>query len=422
MDLARRYMAGGVMHHLFPVLSDASAIIARGEGSHIWDADGKEYVDCYMGSTAATVGHGHPEVLEAVRNQQALGANFYALTPPALELAELIAQVVPSVERVKYANSGSEATMVALRLGRALSGKSKILKFEGGFHGTHDWTAWGSLHRRRFDYPFAEPDSLGVPRELRDLVLVAPFNDLETASHMIQDHRHELGAVIAEPVLGNVNIKPKPGFLQGIRQVTQDCSIPFILDEVVTGFRLALGGGQEYYGVRADIVTLGKALGGGYPIGAIAGKAQFMEFLSPEQVGRGKFVMYSGSFSGNPVSCAAAIAAIRIFQKPGTYERLHSVGQRLGDAFRAMSRELGIKTVVQNEGPTVNLWFTDGDVSSYRDTWTADSKKEKTFKLGLMKRGVWSPPGQKFFLSLAHSDDDLDRVIKAAEESMSELR
>ena len=311
--------------------------------------------------------------------------------------------------------------MVALRLGRAVTGKHKILKFEGGYHGTHDWAAWGTLHEHKFNYPYAEPDSLGVPRELRDLVLVAPFNDLEIAANLIQENRHELGAVIVEPVLGNVNISPKPGFLEGIRQVTRDCDVPLIFDEVVTGFRLALGGGQEYFGVDADIVTLGKALGGGFQIAAVAGKSEFMDALSPSQADLGNVVMYSGTFSGNPVSCAAALAAIGIFQRPGTYERLHHLGQKLADTLRESSCSCGVKTFVSNKGPTVHIWFTETDVVSYPDMWTADTVKERKFKLGLMKRGVWSPPGQKLFLSLAHSDDDMDHVIGAVEESMREL-
>lgn len=417
---AQRYLAGGVMHHLTALPPEERVVMTRGKGSHIWDSDGREYIDYYLGSASLVLGHSHPEVLEAVRAQQELGTQFFELTPPAVLLAELLVEVVPCAERVKYANSGSEATAAALRIARAHRGKDKILKFEGAYHGTHDWAVWAALHQKPISYPASEADSLGVPRALSEYVLVAPYNDLETTRTIIAEHAHELGAVIAEPLLGNV--KPKPGFLRGVREVTRAHGIPLIFDEVVSGFRLALGGAQEYYGVVPDMAALGKSLGGGFPIGAIVGGAELMEPVTPTAVAAGRFAMYTGTFSGNPVSCAAAVATIRALKRPGTYERLHAVGQRLADGLREISRRLELPAFVVNEGPMVDLWFTETEIASYPDIWTADPALGRKFKLELMHHGVWSPPGLKMFLSLAHSDADIDRTLAVADAAMRVLR
>lgn len=418
---AETYLAGGALHDLTRLPDEVRTVIARGKGSHIWDTDGREYIDYYMGSSAMILGHAHPEVVEAVRRQAELGSTFFEMTPPAIELAKLIVEVVPCAERVKYAGTGSEATAVALRVARAHTGKDVVLKFEGAYHGTHDWAVWGALHRQPIPSPRAtEPDSLGVPAELGRYVVIAPYNNLDAATAIIRAHKDELAAVIAEPLLGNV--KPKPGFLAGVREVTRECGIPLIFDEVVSGFRLALGGAQEYYGVVPDLTALGKSLGGGYPIGAVVGREEVMEWLTPRAVTARRYAMYRGTFSGNPVSCTAGVATLRVLQRPGTYERLHAIGRVLGDGLRETSQRLGLPTFVVNEGPMVDIWFTEKKIESYPDTWTADVERARKFKVGLMQRGVWSPPGLKMFLSLAHTDEDIARTLEAAEASMRALR
>ena len=380
---------------------------------------GREYVDYYLGSASLVLGHAHPEVLEAVRAQQELGTQFFELTPAAIQLAERLTQVVPCAERVKFANSGSEATAAALKLARAHTGRDHVLKFEGAYHGTHDWAVWGALHRTPLDYPRAEPDSTGVPRGLQDYVLVAPYNDLAAASALIRAHRDRLAAVMMEPLLGNV--RPAPGFLEGVRAVTLECGIPLIFDEVVSGFRLALGGAQEHYGVVPDLAALGKSLGGGYPIGAIVGRTDLFDSVTPAAIERGRFAMYTGTFSGNPVSCAAALATLDVLQRPGTFARLHALGQNLADGLREISDRLGLATFIISEGPMVDLWFTDQAVASYPASWAADAERGRAFKLGLMRRGIWSPPGLKMFLSLVHTDEDIARTLEAAEGAMKAL-
>ena len=416
---AERCMPGGVLHHLSAIPGRAPIVVVRGEGSRIWDSDGREFLDYYLGSASLTLGHGHPAVMEAVRRQLEEGVHFFELNPAAIDLAELVVEAVPSAESLKYAMSGTEAVLAAVRVARAHTGRTKVLKFEGAYHGSHDWMLWGFRHRRAIAYPKAEPDSAGIPRDLQPYVLVAPYNNLDVFTALVERHCKDLAAVVAEPLLGNV--RPQAGFLEGVRELTRRHDIPLIFDEVVTGFRMALGGAQEYYGVTPDLTGLGKSLGCGHPIGAIVGRADLMDYFSPARVAKGDAVLHVGTYSGNPVSCAAGAAALRELKKPGSFERLHALGRALGDGLREIGKRLGIPVFVVNEGPMVDMWFTDRPIASYPDTWSADSAKAGKFKLGLVDRGIWSPPGHKMFLSLAHSDADIARTLEAAEASMKAL-
>ena len=327
MARASQFLAGGTMHHTThgALPQELQPIVARGEGSRFWDVDGKEYIDYVMGSGPLILGHAHPEVVEAAEKQAAAGSQYYNLSESMIDLAETIVSAVPCGQRIKFAGSGNEATMMALRLARAVTGKPKIMKMEGGYHGTHDYTAWGGTHKEPFDYPHPPRDSQGIPDALADLVLVAPFNDIETTSRLIERNKNELAAVIVEPV--QRNIPPKVEFLEGLRDVTLRCDVVLIFDEVVTGFRLAWGGGQEYYGVSPDLATMGKVIGGGYPIGAIVGQKDLFYPFTPEAAARGEAAMYGGTFSGNPASMAAGRATLDVLRRPGQYERLANDGQ-----------------------------------------------------------------------------------------------
>lgn len=418
-ERAARCFPGGVLHHFTAIPERPTIVITRGKGSRMWDSEGKEYIDYYLGSASLTLGHAHPEVIEAVTRQIENGTQFFELNPPAIDLAELIIEAVPSAEQVKYAMSGTEAVLAAVRAARAHTGRSKIVKFEGAYHGSHDWMMWGTYPEKPFSYPSAPPDSPGIPAELQSLVLVAPYNDAQAFEQIVRENSDDLAAVLAEPLLGN--IKPKPGFLETVRHVTQDAGIPLIFDEVVTGFRLAFGGAQEYYGVTPDMTALGKSLGGGFPIGALAGRTELMNRFAPALVASGEAVRHVGTLSGNPVSCIAGAVTLSILKKPGTYERLHELGRRLADGLRGIGKRLGIPAFIMNEGPTVDIWFTDRDVSVYRDNWSANRQRGRLFKLGLLDRGIWSPPGFKMFISLSHTDADIDRTLEMAEASMRDL-
>jgi glutamate-1-semialdehyde 2,1-aminomutase len=417
---AERVLAGGVLHHLTAIPGHRPEVFLRGKGSRLWNSDGKEFIDYYLGSASLVLGHAHPEVTDAVRQQLENGTHFFEITPAAIELAELVVDAVPSAERLKYAMSGTEAVTAAVRVARAHTKKTRILKFEGAYHGSHDWLLWGYRHRHGINYPFAQPDSPGIPRELQSMVLIAPYNHPEAFKALVEQYKDELAAVLVEPLLGNV--KPKPGFLEMVRGATKEHGIPLIFDEVVTGFRLSYGGAQKHYGVVPDMTALGKSLGGGHPIGALVGRADLMEAFSPARVADGTAVLHVGTYSGNPVSCTAGAATLKVLKRPGTYERLHATAQRLGDGLREISARHGLPTFVVNEGPMVDIWFTDKAINAYPDTWSADGQFAKRFRLGLMERGIWAPPGLKMFLSLAHSDEDVARTLEAADASMRDLK
>ncbi|MEE9199549.1 MAG: aspartate aminotransferase family protein [Dehalococcoidia bacterium] len=421
-EKAQRYLAGGVFHHatLGRLPEGLNIVVARGQGSRFWDVEGREYIDYVMGSGPLILGHAHPEVVAAVQDQVANGSQYYSLSEPLLELSETVVEAVPCAQRIKYAGTGNESTLFALRLARAFNGRSKILKLEGAYHGTHDYVVWAGRHKESFQYPYGPVDSTGIPDVLAKEVLIGPFNDLDTLSAIIEENRRELAAVIVEPL--QRNIPPKPGFLRGLREVTRKNNVLLIFDEVVTGFRLAWGGAQEFYGVVPDMACLGKVIGGGYPIGAIVGREEIFRSVTPEAVASGEAAMLSGTFTGNPVTAAAGAATLRVLQGPDTYRRLNEKGKRLGDGLKELSQMLELPAYVCQEGSVVDMLFTDEEVSQYRDTWSADAELGYRFKTGLMRRGIWAPPGPKMYVSLAHSDEDIDRTLETAEEVMRELR
>ncbi len=333
---AQRLFPGGSLSTL-KLPEDLDLVITRGEGAHVWDASGREYIDYVLGSGPLILGHAHPAVVEAVQRQAALGSTFYAMNESALALAQEIHEAVPCAEQVRFTGSGSEATFFAMRLARAFTGREKILKFEGGYHGYSDYAIMSSAPRELENFPRAQPDSAGIPRALEDTVLVAPYNDLGTTARLVDEHRGELAAVIVEPV--QREIAPQDGFLAGLREITEKAQVLLIFDEVVTGFRLAYGGAQEYYDVVPDLAALGKTISGGYPLAVVVGRADIMDATNPERKGTSGFVHQSGTFSGNPVCAAAGLATVLELKKPGAYERLHHVGRTLREAVEVIGQQ-----------------------------------------------------------------------------------
>lgn len=398
-----------------------SFVAARGAGSRIYDADGAAYLDYVLGSGPLLLGHAHPAITEAVTRQAALGSHFYALNAPAIELAERIVAAVPCAEKVKFASTGSEATGLALRLARAYTGRDKILKFEGGYHGHGDYAVVAYAPQTPTDYPRGRADSAGVPRAVADTVLVAPFNDAEAAREIIECYRHELAAVIVEPY--QRVIPPQPGFLQALREATSANDVLLVFDEVVTGFRLAWGGAQEHYGVTPDLAAYGKTIGGGYPIAAIAGRADLIDLTDPRRRGADdRYAYFAGTFSGNPLAAAAGVAALDALARPGTYARLRAVCDRLGHGFRAILAEAGIPAQVLWDGPIMTVLFTETPVIDYRSAQTADPARMRAWYEGLLARGfLVNPAVQKFYLSTAHTDADIDATLAAAREVVREL-
>jgi glutamate-1-semialdehyde 2,1-aminomutase len=409
---AERYLPGACLG-MMSLPGDLRMVMVRGRGSKVYDAAGREYLDYMLGSGPLLLGHGRPEVVEAVGRQAALGSTFFALNEPAVLLAEELVESVPCGEAVRFQTTGSEATFTALRLARAATGRDKVLKFEGGWHGGHDLGQLSAAPAAAHPYPEAVPDCDGIPGAARRDVLVAPFNDPSAAREMIDRHHRELAAVIVEPL--QRALPPEPGFLGGLREATRRHGVVLVFDEIVTGFRLAWGGAQERYGVVPDLACYGKVIGGGYPVSAVVGKGELLRQADPGRKGRGTYCFVSGTLTGNPVACAAGLATLGVLRQPGVYERLHAAGRRLAGGLRQAGTDAGVPLAVLGDGPVLQVYFTGpGPLRNHRDLLKADRDRAVRFGHELIRRGVYCTPGGKLYLSLAHSDEDLDRTAEVA--------
>jgi glutamate-1-semialdehyde 2,1-aminomutase len=379
----------------------------------VWDTGGRSFTDFTMGWGSVLLGHAHPAVTAAVVAQAARGANFAYVSEPALVLAEEIARAVGCAERVRFCASGTEATAYAVRLARAFTGRPRVLKFEGAYHGANEVGTVSLFPSRLLDFPSGEPTSAGVtPGAVAD-ILVAPYNDLAATIRIVEACRDALAGIIVEPL--HRCTPPRPGFLQGLRELAAEGGTLLIFDETVTGFRLAYGGAQEYYGVRPDLACLGKALGGGYSIGAVAGRGEVMDLVREDRLGDGRYVWWASSLGGNPVSTAAGVATLAELRKPGVYPRLFALGETLRSGLRRALAEAGVVGHVQGDGPLAAIVFTDREVVDYRSAFASDRKRARAFLLGLFRRGIFlNPMSTKFYLSLAHDEGHIARFFQAA--------
>lgn len=414
LEKAKRYLPGGTLGNI-RFSDELSFVVKAGKGSKLYDMSGHEYIDYLLGSGPIVLGHAHPAVVAAVRDYLDRGSTYFTLNEPAIELAAEICEAVPCGEKLRFCSTGSEATFFALRVARAFTKKDKILKFEGGYHGSHDYAMMSSSPRVPKDFPRAVPDSVGIPRVLEEQVLIAPFNDLNATSAIIERHHHELGGVIVEPF--QRIITPRPGFLQGLREVTHRFHLPLIFDEVVTGFRLAWGGAQEYYGVIPDLAAYGKIIGGGYPLSAVVGRADMMEVFNPDREASGEFIPQVGTLSGNPIAAVAGLATLRELRKEGTYPQLFRTGHTLREGIGALLKEFGVPGQVVGEDPLFDVVFTDEPVNDYRGVLTQNSELVRRFNIELLKRGILKPTS-KLYLSLAHTPADVERTLAAVQASL----
>jgi len=405
IDLARRALPAGSFGN-----TGLEVVIADGKGGRVRDVSGNEYVDFLLGSGPMFLGHGHPEVLAAVEAQLPRGTTFFVNSEPGIRLAAAIVDAVPCAELVRFVSSGSEADAYAMRLARAFRRRDKILKFEGGYHGMSDYSLMSLAPKRPGNFPRPVPDSAGIPASVSEEVLIAPFNDAALAASLIHEHRDELAGVIVEPL--QRLLPPKPGFLEALRKVTAEHDIPLIFDEVVTGFRLAYGGAQEYYGVVPDICTLGKIIGGGFPLAAIAGRRDIMAHFDRALVGDERYLVQIGTLSGNPVAAAAGLASLEILRRPGTYERVFATGRELMEGLSRSVREVGLAAQVVGVPPLFDLAFRAGEVSDYRGWLAQDSEAQKRFNRRLFESGVLKGES-KFYVSLAHDAADVRHTIEA---------
>jgi glutamate-1-semialdehyde 2,1-aminomutase len=389
---------------------DPSIVIREGKGARVWDEDGKEYVDYLIGSGPMLLGHGHPEVVEAVQEQAAKGMTFFANNAPGIELAEAICDAVTCAEQLRYVSTGGEADMYAMRLARAHTGREKILKFEGGYHGMSAESLMSLAPTRLQNFPLAVPDSAGIPECVRDLMLIAPFNDADAVRGLIEGHADEIAAVIVEPL--QRLIPPVPGFLETLRALTEKHGIVLIFDEVVTGFRLAYGGAQEHYGVTPDLCTVGKVIGGGLPLAAIAGKAEIMAHFDKKKAGETGFTYQVGTLSGNPLAAVAGLKTLEILGRDGAYEQLRKNGETLMTALNKHLTEAGVPHQIVGDPVLFDVVFTDDPVVDYRGTMRGNPERAKRFNQSLREQGILKPES-KFYISLALNEDDLGRTVDA---------
>jgi glutamate-1-semialdehyde 2,1-aminomutase len=415
---AQKLMPGGVSSPVraFKSVGGQPIVFDRVKGAHVWDVDGNQYID-YVGTWGPAIcGHAHPEVLQALHDALEKGTSFGA--PCYLEnvLAEMVIDAVPSVEMVRFVNSGTEACMAVLRLMRAFTGRDKIIKFEGCYHGHADMFL---VKAGSGVATLGLPDSPGVPKAATSSTLTAPYNDLEAVKQLFTENPDDIAGVILEPVVGNSGfVVPDAGFLEGLREITQEHGALLVFDEVMTGFRISYGGAQARFNVTPDLTTLGKVIGGGLPVGAYGGRKDIMEMVAPAGP------MYqAGTLSGNPLAMTAGIKTLEILQRPGTYEQLDTTTKQLSDGLLAIARETGHAACGGSISAMFGMFFTEGPVHNYDDAKQSDLQKFGRFHRAMLERGIYLAPSQfeAGFTSLAHTDEDIERTLEAARQVMSEL-
>lgn len=408
------------------VYAGGPIMLERGQGARVWDADGNEYVDFMMSFGALIQGHAHPKLVLVVSEAMASGSHFAAATSAEVEAAERFRQMVPSAEVVRFTNSGSEATMLALRLARAHTGRTKFLKFEGHYHGWYDpflLNAHGHPAEElgTTQQPARIPDSEGIPAATFDDVVLAPWNDVPAIEQVMRQRGPELAAVITEPIMANMGcIPPREGYLQRLRELTREYGVLLIFDEVVTGFRYAPGGCQDYYGIKADLSTFGKALGAGFPVGAVAGPRAILDRM---RWGDG-MVLHYGTFNGHRLTMKVIAANLDLLAKEA-YSKLHAVGDSAIAGLRDVFRRRKVPAIVQGFGPMFQIYFTERDgIQDYRDYCAyVDTGRYSRFVQLLLERGIYMTPsnGLHWIISTAHTEADVGKLLEAADQACAEL-
>ena len=415
---ACKYLPGGVNSPVraFKAVGGTPFFVARGQGSRLWDVDGKEYIDYVASWGPLILGHAHPEVVEFVSQVAARGTSFGAPTELEVELAKKVVEAVPSIEMVRFVNSGTEATMSAMRLARGYTGRDKIVKFEGCYHGHVDYllakAGSGVL-------TFSLPGTPGVPQDFTRHTLLATFNDLDSVERLFNEVGEEIAAVIVEPIMGNAGvIPPVPGFLEGLREITREHGALLIFDEVITGFRVSYGGAQELYGVTPDLTCLGKVIGGGLPVGAYGGRREIMEHVAP--LGP---VYQAGTLSGNPLAMAAGLKTLEILGRPGTYEQLEERAASLEKGMREALDRKGLPGAINRVGSMMCLFFTEEEkVETYAQALTSDTQRYSRYFWAMQEGGVNLAPSQfeAAFVSTAHTEEDIARTLEVGERALAQ--
>ncbi len=414
-ERGKKHLVGGVNSPVraFRAVGGTPLVIDHAEGARLFDVDGREYIDYVCSWGALIHGHAHPQITSAVAEQLTRGTSYGMTSPLEIELAALVKTALPSIELLRFVSSGTEATMSALRAARAFTKRDLVLKFEGGYHGQSDSflvDAGSGLAT------FGTASSPGVPQALAKLTLNAPYNDLEAVERLFKEHAGKIAAVIVEPVAANMGVaQPVARFLEGLREITQREGAVYILDEVITGFRIAYGGAQNLFGIQPDLTILGKIIGGGLPVAAYGGRRDIMEQVSPLGA-----VYQAGTLSGNPLAMRAGLASLALLEKPGFYEDLNLKTERLAEGLRAELNASGVPGQVNVAGSLLTLFFNSAPVRDYAGAKRSDTARYAAFFTQMLERGIFLPPSQfeAFFVSAAHTDADIDRTIVAARDSL----
>lgn len=415
---AQQVIPGGVNSPVraFKSVGGKPVFIKRGEGSRVYDVDGNSFIDYVCSWGPLILGHAYPQVVEAIRRAAGDGTTFGAPTALEVELAEMIVEAVPSIEMVRLVSSGTEALMSAIRLARGYTGRTKVIKFEGCYHGHSD----GLLAKAGSGVTtLGIPDSAGVPAGITSDTLTLPYNDLNAARELMQAVGSDVACIVIEPIAGNMGvIPPKPGYLQGLRELCNQFDALLLFDEVITGFRVAYGGAQQLYGVTPDLTTLGKIIGGGLPVGAYGGRREIMEQVAP--LGP---VYQAGTLSGNPLAVSAGIAVLKALQKPGLYEDLQRKADKLSAGLLDAAKQAGVPVQLNSVGSMSTLFFTEHPVTDYASAKLSDTERYARYFSEMLNRGVYLAPSQfeAAFVSTALSQEDIEATIAAAREAMREL-
>nr|WP_321407023.1 glutamate-1-semialdehyde 2,1-aminomutase [uncultured Carboxylicivirga sp.] len=418
---AQKVIPGGVNSPVraFKSVGIDPLFIKKAKGTTVWDIDENEYIDFVASWGPLILGHAHEDVVKAVADAASLGTSYGAPTLIETEMAKQIVKMVPSIEKVRMVNSGTEATMSAIRLARGYTKRELIIKFAGCYHGHGDSFL---IKAGSGAITLGLPDSPGVTKSTAKDTLTADYNNLESVQALFDEHKDEIAAVIVEPVAGNMGVvPPAKGFLEGLRQITKDNGALLIFDEVITGFRLAKGGAQEYYNVMPDITTLGKIIGGGLPVGAYGGSAEIMDMLAP--IGP---VYQAGTLSGNPLAMAAGLTALKkLDETPDAYDDLEKKAQFVEEGFKLNAKELGLHVVLNRVGSMMTAFFTDAkQVSSFEEAMTSDTKKYADYFKGMLENGLYIAPSQFecLFISMAHTEKDLEKLIKGNRKALEAIK
>lgn len=392
---------------------DTRFVFKNGQGSRFWDSSGNEYIDYVLGSGTFFLGHAHPVLQKSIADQLIRGTHFFAyLNDQALEFAKRLKPLIRCAERLRFTTSGSDSTFHAMRLARAFTGRDRIVKFEGAYHGVHDYAQVSTTPKAPLDFPLGTPDTAGVPEAVSELAMVVPYNDPIALDQLLRSHSQDVAAVIIEPI--QRIIMPKNNFLQKVREICTRHNVLMILDEVVTGFRYGLGGAQAYFDVIPDLASYGKIIGGGLPVGLVAGRADIMDQANPSNKGKPGYVYQNGTLQGHMLGCVAGMASLDVLTTPGVYDQTFERAERLRDGLQKVFTDQNMGILVFGEGPMWHMLFTDREPQNWRDILAADGKKLAKIEPELLRQGLFVLPGNRRFISICHTDDDIEATFESA--------